>query len=85
MDSFRRGSACVLLLFMLCMVASVAYARAQDLERRVDNLEAVQADRRLSIMETRIDTIDGVGKGILVVVATQLILQAFGLKRRGGS
>lgn len=81
MDILRRAASCFLLFFMLGLVASVAYARAQDLERRLDNLEAVQSERRLTAIETRLETIDSVGKGILVIVAAQLLLQGLGLKK----
>ena len=62
-----------------------APSRAQDLDRRVVTLEDAHADRRLSVIETRLDSIEYLGKGILLAVASQLAINGFNgfqLRRR---
>jgi hypothetical protein len=80
---WRRTGTCVswLLFALLLGIVWVTPGRGQDLDRRVQTLEEAHPDRRLSVIETRLDSIEYIGKGILVVVLAQLALK--GLEFRG--
>ncbi len=57
-----------------------------DVERRVKELEEVHSDRRLSVVETRLDSIEFLGKAILTGVIGQLVLQGLNFRiRRSGN
>lgn len=58
-------------------------AQSTDHDRRIDRLENIQAERRLSVLESRLDSIETVGKGILIAVAAQLLLSGLQLRPTG--
>lgn len=75
------GSWC-LLCFFSAMLLTVHIRGQVDLERRLQEQEAVHADRRLSVIETRLDSIEFLGRGILLTVAGQLVLNGLAFRRR---
>lgn len=65
----------------------VAYPLAQgeaDLTRRVAALETVDSSVRLAKLETRLDSIESIVKGVLICVLGQLVLSGVGLSRQRG-
>lgn len=79
-----------LLLVMMVSLVSLNYVRVRgqstvDLERRMTSMEEVKADKRISIVETRLDNIEFLGKTILTGVFGQLMLQVLNFRRRQGT
>lgn len=74
------GSWC-LLCFVVAMLVSVKVG-GQDLERRIKLQEDIRADTRLTAIETRLDSIEFIGKAILVAVIGQLVLNGMNFRTR---
>lgn len=72
-----------LLLFLLGVVTA-AYAQQTYDERRIQELVDIHAAERLARLETRIDTVNSIGEGILIIVAGQLALSIMGVRKRSG-
>lgn len=77
------GSWC-LLCFVAAMLISVKVG-GQDLERRIKIQEDVRADTRLATLETRLDSIEFLGKAILVAVIGQLVLNGMNFRTRSSA
>lgn len=72
----------ILLGFMLAVTVS-AWSQTQDeLERRIHAQENINADVRLTRLETRLDGIQNIGAGILIIVAAQLVMNGLNLRAR---
>lgn len=76
----RYGVAGAGVVLALTLVMPVL-AQPTDVERRVTSLENLRPDARLSQIETRLDTIERVMWGILVAVATQIVVGGLTFKR----
>lgn len=76
-------------VLMLVGLLAVAWAwptiaaQSADQDRRLHNLESIGAERRLAVLENRLDNIETVGKGILIAVAAQLLLSGLQMRPRG--
>ena len=70
------------LLGLLASVLLIAPLRGQDIERRVSELEQAHPDRRLSVIEAKLENLDFIGRGVLIAVGGQLILTVFDLRSR---
>ncbi len=75
------GSFALVFVALGVLVAPLV-GQTADLERRVAEQESIHADRRLSVIETRLDSIEFLGRGILLTVGGQLLLNGLALKRR---
>jgi len=69
-----------LLALILLGLLSSGVGRTQELDRRVQKLEDDHADRRLVLIELRLDNIEFLGKGILLAVIGQLVLHGWELR-----
>lgn len=74
--------ACLVLLVSLVSGVARAQVTPDELTRRIQNLEGAHADNRMTAIETRLDTLEYIGKGILVIVAAQLVLNGLNLRGR---
>lgn len=90
-NTMRRTQfwAAIVLLVMLFVLVCYSSLYAQivppidsEIQRRVRAIEAMHPEARLGIIETRLDNIEWVGKGILTIVAGQLILSAMDMRKR---
>lgn len=66
----------------LLVMGAIDIKAQADIERRVAAIEDVHPDRRLSIVETRLDSIEFLGKAILTGVIGQLVLQGLNFRSR---
>lgn len=79
----RAGFWCAWLTVGILLAMGAIDIRAQaDIERRITEIEQVHPDRRLSIVETRLDSIEFLGKAILTGVIGQLVLQGLNFRSR---
>jgi hypothetical protein len=79
----RWARVCIAIVGVLVAVA-VAYGQTSDLERRIDRLEDMRPDARLTAIETRLNTLEDVGKGILIALGVQILLSGLSLKAGTG-
>lgn len=79
----RAGFWCAWLTVAALVVMGIIDLKAQsDIDRRIAAIEEVHPDRRLSVVETRLDSIEFLGKAILTGVLGQLVLQGLNLRTR---
>lgn len=62
-----------------------AVTMAQDIDRRLERLEDTHADVRLAKLETRLESIDAVLKGVLIAVVVQIVVSGIGLRQQKGN
>lgn len=87
MDRLRRLSVWGSWLLAAGIVLGVGWGyhplNAQsDGDRRIKDLEEVHSDRRISVVETRLDSIEFLAKIILTGVIGQLVLQGMNFRTR---
>lgn len=76
------------LLSFLCGIAwgswqvTIPSAQSLDVERRLNALEEIKTDKRLAVLESRLDSLETVGRGTLMAVVTQLLLSGIEIRRR---
>lgn len=85
-EQLKRNTSLAMTVFVIAALAIVvAYPLAQsdvDLTRRVAALETVDSSVRLAKLETRLDSIESIVKGVLICVIGQLALSGIGLSRQ---
>lgn len=93
-----RALAQVLVMLTLVCGVSVALGFAQvdrdrwttyeqrEIERRLSDLEGLRPDARLSVMENRLDRVEQILYGVLIIAIGQLVLSGLSFKqsRKGG-
>ena len=80
MRIIRGGLTAFALSWMLILYHPIM-AQYDYIDRRLTAIESVNADRRLSVLESRLDGIESVGHAIMVGVGIQLILTGLAFKR----
>lgn len=87
-EQIKRTTGLAIAIAVIASLALiVAYPLAQadvDLTRRVAALETVDSSVRLAKLETRLDSIESIVKGVLICVLGQLVLSGVGLSRQRG-
>lgn len=74
----------VRLLVGLAVLGWVQWTAAQSdpaMERRMQAMESMQIERRLTAMETRLESIETIGRGVIVVVVAQLVLGGLAMRK----
>jgi len=68
-------------LMGLLGLTALVYAQS-DVDRRIADIERVEAGSRLARIETRIDSLESIGKGVVTILAGQLLLSGLGMAHK---